>query len=166
MIRVGLGVCAGLALLAGDLGPHRPRVLWNATASAPLGLYRVSRAGGVRVGDWVVLRPPPDLAGWLVTGGYAPPRVPLLKRVGAVAGQAVCRRGAWVSIDGRPAARAEPLDRRGSPLPVWRGCRRLGVGDVFLLNSAQGSLDGRYFGVSRTADLVGRAAPFWTRAVR
>jgi type IV secretory pathway protease TraF len=67
-----------------------------------------------------------------------------------------------VTVDGRLAARALAADRRGAPLPAWRACVALGAGEVFLLNPPPDSLDGRYFGPSRVADLVGRAEPLWT----
>jgi type IV secretory pathway protease TraF len=156
------GVLAGAALAGAALAPHLPVLLWNATASAPLGFYRLSSTGLPRAGDWVAYRPPEPLARWLVAGGYLPPNVPLLKQVAAGEGQTVCREGAFVRVDGRLEAVARPRDRRGAPLPQWGGCRRLAEGEVLLLNRPADSLDGRYFGVSRTADLIGRAEPLWT----
>jgi len=162
--RAGLAVagCGAILLAALSAAPHRPRLLWNTTRSAPLGLYRVAAAAPVKAGDWVVARPPPALAGWFARRGYLPSGVPLVKRVAAVAGDRVCRRGDLVTVDGRPAARALERDHRGRVLPVWRGCVALQVGEVFLLNAAADSLDGRYFGVSRASDVVGRATPLWT----
>src|SRR5256885_10975171 len=56
---------------------------------------------------------------------YLPARVPLLKRVGAVAPQTVCVFDALVWIDGVPVAAVLPADRLGRPLPSWRQCRQL-----------------------------------------
>lgn len=151
---------ASAALAA--LRPHPPRLLWNATASAPLGLWRLSAAGAPAVGQWVAARPPARWSAWLAAAGYLPPRVPLLKQVAAVGGQTVCRAGDRVLIDGRLAARARARGRSGAGLPQWRGCRRLAAGEVFLLNARPDSLDGRYLGVTGAADLVAAARPLLT----
>jgi conjugative transfer signal peptidase TraF len=156
------GALEAAALAALSLAPHHPALLWNATASAPLGFYRLTPLGAPRVGEKVALRPRGALAAWIVARGYAPADVPLLKQVAAVGGQTVCREGDRVTVDGRLAARALAADRRGAPLPAWRACVALGAGEVFLLNPPPDSLDGRYFGPSRVADLVGRAEPLWT----
>jgi conjugative transfer signal peptidase TraF len=144
------------------LAPHVPVLLWNATASAPLGFYRLTPVAEARVGDLVALRPPQRLAAWLATSGYLPMGVPLLKRVAAVAGQEVCRKAERITVDGALVARASARDGRGRRLPVWSGCRLLGAGELFLLNPPRTSLDGRYFGPSPAADLLGRAEPLWT----
>jgi conjugative transfer signal peptidase TraF len=164
--RAWLAAAAPLAAAVGAglaLAPRPPIVLWNATASAPLGLYRLSSVRAPRVGDWVALRPPRPLAAWLAAYGYLPLHVPLLKRVAAVGGQRVCRLGDQLTVDGRAAARTRARDRRGRSLPAWGGCRELGADEIFLLNAPPDSLDGRYFGPSRTGDLLARATPLWTR---
>lgn len=152
----------GASLVGAALAPHLPVLLWNATASAPLGFYGLTPVGEAKVGDLVALRPPRRLADWLRRGGYLPKGVPLLKRVAAVGGQQVCRTGARIEVAGALAARALPRDRGGRPLPVWGGCRVLREDELFLLNAAPGSLDSRYFGPSRVGDLLGRAEPLWT----
>jgi type IV secretory pathway protease TraF len=55
-------------------------------------------------------------------------------------------------------------DRSGRPLPVWHGCQRIPVGEVFLMNGqSKDSLDGRYFGLLPVTTIVGRADPLWIR---
>ena len=58
---------------------------------------------------------------------------------------------------------AKLQDRMGRALPVWRGCHQVGAGEIFLLNPAPDSLDGRYFGVLPAAGLIGTAHPVLTR---
>jgi conjugative transfer signal peptidase TraF len=152
----------GAALAGFALAPRVPVIVWNATASAPLGFYSLSPDAVPAVGDWVALRPPPALAGWLAKGGYLPRHVPLLKKVAAAGGQRVCRRGDRILIEGEVVARARLRDSRGRVLPSWQGCRRLADGEVLLLNAPPDSLDGRYFGPSRSVDVLGRAEPLWT----
>lgn len=170
MIRLApsLWATAGLAcvLALGSLGPRSPRLLWNTTASAPLGLYGLSWCAAPRVGEWVVARPEPRVAAWLARAGYLPRHVPLLKRVAAAPRQQVCRSGAGVTVDARLVAFARARGRNGLLLPSWEGCRRLRAGELFLLNTPADSLDGRYLGVTRNADLIGRATPLWTWRAR
>jgi conjugative transfer signal peptidase TraF len=161
-IAVAATVLAGAIFTGFALAPHLPVVLWNATASAPLGFYSLTSGALPQVGEWVALKPPPRLADWLAGAGYLPPHVPLLKKVAAAGGQQICRRGDRILIDGVAVARVRLRDRRGRVLPSWAGCRRLEADEILLLNAPPDSLDGRYFGPSRSQDVLGRAEPLWT----
>lgn len=161
-ILVGVTAAGVAAVVGAAIGGWPPLVLWNTTASAPIGLYRLQREHAPRVGDWVVVRPPKLLAAWLAERGFLPAGVPLLKRIAATAPSAVCRSGAAVDIDGSATAVARRVDRFGRRLPVWSGCHRLTPAEVFLLNAdAPGSLDGRYFGPLPVRSIVGHATPVW-----
>ncbi|MCA0211499.1 S26 family signal peptidase [Sphingomonas koreensis] len=141
-----------------------PRLVWNASASAPLGLYRIEPERDPAVGPLVAVTPPAPLARWLAERGYLGERVPLLKHVAARSGQRVCRVGAVVSVDARPVAVALEHDGRGRPLPVWQGCRTLRAGELLMLNPDHAdSMDGRYFGPLSAATVLGRAVPILTR---
>ena len=149
-----LGVGASLAF------HPTPRWVWNETASVPVGLYRIQPTVPVRVGDIVAIRLPEREATLLATRGYLPFGVPLLKLVAALVGQNVCRSGVHVTIDGKAAGDAKPVDHRGRKLPVWQGCQHLGLGQMFVMNAAvPTSLDGRYFGVLPMDTVIGRAVP-------
>lgn len=141
-----------------------PRVIWNASASAPLGLYRIEPERDPPLGTLVAVAPPAPLGRWMAARGYLGDGVPLLKHVAAKAGQRVCRIGRVVSVDGRPVVVALGRDRIGRPLPVWQGCRSLAAGEMLLLNPAHpDSLDGRYFGPLPASTVLGRAIPILTR---
>lgn len=142
----------------------RPRLLWNASASAPLGLYRIEPERDPPLGALLAIVPPKRLARWMAERRYLGDGVPLLKHVAAKAGQRICRVGGIVSVDLRPVAVARERDRLGRPLPVWQGCRTLAAGELLLLNPAHpDSLDGRYFGPLPTSTVLGRAIPILTR---
>ena len=139
-----------------------PRLLWNETASVPVGLYRLRPDPAPHVGDVVAVRLPRHEAMLLATRSYLPLGVPLLKPVAAVAGQTVCRASQRITIDGQFAGDAQSVDHRGRPLPVWQGCHRLETGEVFVMNPAEPrSLDGRYFGALPLSTVMGRATPVW-----
>lgn len=138
------------------------QILWNASASVPVGLYAVSEEMPGR-GELAVVRPAPGVAAYMAGRHYVPLSVPLLKPVAATAGATICRDGVTVSIDGRHAATALTADRLGRRLPVWTGCRTLGTDELFLLADASpASFDSRYFGPVTRRQVIGRAAPVWT----
>lgn len=141
-----------------------PRLLWNASASAPTGLYRVDVGAPPRLGDLVAIAPPPALGTFLAQRGYLPRDVPLLKLVAGLPGALVCRSGTFVTVNGVGVARALARDRANRPLPVWTGCRIVGRDELFLVNASRDSLDGRYFGPLSAAGLIGTAHPVFTRS--
>lgn len=142
-----------------------PRVIWNASASAPIGLYRIHPDRDPVIGALVAVTPPMRWSHWMAGRDYLPAGVPLLKHVAAKVGQRVCRIGDVVSVDTRPIASARARDDQGRPLPVWQECRTLEPGEIFLLNpSVPDSLDGRYFGPLPASTVIGRATPLLTRA--
>ncbi len=152
------GLFGAVAMLA-----PQPRLLWNASASVPVGLYAIDVGAAPARGDLVAIAPPAPLAEWLAGRGYLPRGVPLLKRVAAIEGALVCRSGTFITIDGAPAARARPADRVGRALPLWLGCRRLERSKLFLLGASPDSLDGRYFGPLPASAVIGTAHPILTR---
>jgi conjugative transfer signal peptidase TraF len=157
---------AGLMLLPAVVASP-PILLWNATASTPVGLYRVRPLGVLHVNELVVAMPPEPLASFLAVRDYLPERVLLLKHVAALPGQQVCRVGVAVTIDGVIAGIALTRDSRHRSLPAWSGCRTIANSEVFLMNrSVPDSLDGRYFGPLPATTIVGSAVPIWTEQHR
>ena len=160
--RLLIGVVVAAAMFGLATPSRMPSVIWNTTASAPIGLYVLDRHAPLRRGDLVAALPAPDLARALAVRGVLPPGVPLIKPVAALGGQTVCRHGERISVDGADLATARRRDRRGLPLPVWQGCRRLTSNQVLLLNPARAdSFDGRYFGPLATSTVWGRVRPLW-----
>ncbi|AFK54038.1 S26 family signal peptidase [Tistrella mobilis] len=155
-------IAASVVALTAFIEPP-PKLVWNASASVPVGLYAVQPLGQPKLTELVVVKPPEPLAAFLADGGYLGYGAPLLKRIAALPGQTICRDGAAVSIDGVVWTQARERDRLGRVLPSWSGCRQLRDGEVFLLNwNEPDSLDGRYFGALLTSSLIGRAVPVWT----
>lgn len=157
LILVGLGWVG----LAGFDRPV-PLLVWNASASAPIGLYRVLPAAPLRRGDLVLLRPPVGIGDLAAARGYLPPRVPLVKRVAALAGDTVCAVGDDLFINGEAVAIRLERDRLGRPLPRWEGCSCLGDELLPLMAEVADSFDGRLFGPVPTSAVIGRLVPLWT----
>jgi conjugative transfer signal peptidase TraF len=151
------GICAPAVI------PTAPRLIWNATASTPVGLYALRPAGRLRVTELVAVQPPAPVARYLAAGGFLPIGALLLKHIAALPEQTVCRTGDVITVDGVTAGDAHDRDHLGRPLPRWRGCRTLQPDQVFLMNPAvPDSLDGRYFGPFPATSIVARAVPIWT----
>jgi conjugative transfer signal peptidase TraF len=159
VVAMALGVSAAALPLAVNVSPW---FIWNASASVPIGLYAVKPAGQLQLNDLVVVRPPQDAAAFLAEGGYLPRGVPILKHILALAGQTACRLGSAISVDAVAVGEARERDSRGRALPAWQGCRVLAKDEVFLMNRAVDSFDGRYFGPLQRSTIVGRATPLWT----
>ncbi|MBW0150817.1 MAG: S26 family signal peptidase, partial [Phenylobacterium sp.] len=82
-----MAASAAVALLAiMAVTQPAPRLIWNASASVPIGLYAISPPRPPAAGDLVAVEPPAPLADFLSAGGYLPPAVPLLKHVAALPG--------------------------------------------------------------------------------
>ena len=155
IVMVGVALAA-ILMLAVPAAAGSARFVWNLTASAPAGLYRITHEPWIR-GDRVAVLPGEALGADLEQRGVLANGKLLIKRAAAVAGDHVCRHGADVSIDGASVAKARDADSHGLALPSWDGCVTLADGEVFLLGDTPGSYDGRYFGVTSTSEIVGRA---------
>lgn len=140
-----------------------PRLIWNATASTPTGLYVLRPVEQLHAMELVAVKPPEPVASFLADGGFLPRNVLLLKHVMALPGQTVCRTGDAITVDSIAVGEAHDCDHLGRPLPSWSGCRTLRPSEIFLMNPrVPDSLDGRYFGPLPITSIVARAVALWT----
>ena len=149
-----------LAIGIFSLFHHTPRLMWNASASTPVGLYSLHPAGELRSAISSPTGRRPALSRFMAERHYLPLGVPLLKYVGALPGQTVCRHGLQVSVDGLASrdrrSHAIPPHR---PLPVWQGCHTLKPDEIFLLNPAVPELFRRTLFWRGAAQHASRRAP-------
>jgi conjugative transfer signal peptidase TraF len=178
ILALGSAATVALAALAwASFAKPLPRLVYNPSDSVPVGWYRVdpmvqqpapdasTTPAPLQVGSIVLVHLPAHAAAFAAQRGYLPPRVPLLKRVGALAPQRVCITGQVLRIDGRTVASILRADRLGRPLQAWLQCRRLQAGEVFLLSVINpASFDSRYFGPVRSVAVIGTAHPLWLEA--
>ena len=132
--------------------------------SVPIGLYRLQPAGRLAVTELVAVRPPEPLATFLDLNGYLPIGVPMLKRVLALPGQTVCRKGLTISVDGIDDGRgAVDATAAAGRCPSGRDVASSATDELFLMNwQSEDSLDGRYLGVVPHRPSSAQALPVWT----
>ena len=166
--RVAFGwVCTTAAAVVAVTAPLICRgpdlVLWNASASVPVGLYLVQPDARLRAGDLAVADLPQPARQIAANRQYLPAGVLLIKPVAALPGARVCRYGPNLFIDGVRTAVALKADRRHRDLPRWQGCQIVRQDQVFLANpQVADSFDGRYFGPIAQSLVHGRAWPLLT----
>ena len=134
---------------------RRPLIIWNASQSAPLGLYQVF-AGCPTRGQLALIRLTNHWSSFANHRGYLPHNVYLLKPLSAISGEWVCRFGSRVFLRDQ-IVRARPSDLFGRLLPIWQGCHKLSAGELFFLARPSGSFDSRYFGPILSSQVVGTA---------
>lgn len=160
---IALGLL-GIAVAATIAVPPRPLLVWNGSASAPVGLYLVGGADKIDKGDMVIARLAEPYRSLAAKRHYLPANVPLVKRVVALPGDRVCADRNIILVKDKPVAARLKIDASGRAMPWWRGCVRLGRGQLLLLmTDSPASFDGRYFGASERRDLIGRARLVWAR---
>jgi conjugative transfer signal peptidase TraF len=162
--RFALGCALIAAVGATILHPPAPRLVWNASASTPLGLYWITPGARLRRGHLALVRLPDAARDLAARRHYLPANVPAVKRVAAIAGDRICARGSRVAIGSAPPVFRRAADLHRRPLPQWNGCIVLGAGELLLLNrDVPDSFDGRYFGAVGGIHVIGQARLIWAR---
>src|SRR3546814_15974381 len=111
---------AGIACLAATVAlPPRPRLVWNASASAPIGLYVVTPPDRIGVGDMVIAWPPDTARRLGAQRRYIPFNVPLVKRAAAAPRDTVCAPGPVLFVDARAVAPRLAVHAPRRPVPWW-----------------------------------------------
>lgn len=153
MARLDRMLWPALALatvIVGGWGAKQAGWRVNITSSLPGVVYRVS--GAPERGDFIRFCPPvvvaalPGAKGW---EDSCDGKVPLLKKVVAVAGEHVVVDSQGVQVNGAliPNSKPKASARDGSRLPSAVGEHVLGAGQVWTAGEHEDSYDSRYFGV-------------------
>ena len=143
-----IGMAVGLAMIGlTSSAKSEPRFVYNPSESAPRGWYMVHPASDLRIGDYVIVKLPQDIAIYAAKRRYLPLGVPVLKQIVATQGHQVCVADGRVLIDGLAVGGTRSVDGQQRPLLAWSHCRKLLAGELFLLNvESAASFDSRYFG--------------------
>lgn len=137
-------------------------LLWNATASLPLGLYWRLREPTTRRGDLVSFPVPEGVRALVSERGYLPAGSLLVKPIAASAGDRVCSRDGTLIINDEVFGNVLTTDREGRALPMDKTCGVLPPGQIYVASRTPGSFDSRTFGPVEVSDLQARVVPLWT----
>jgi conjugative transfer signal peptidase TraF len=155
-------MAAGLMVLGAVLSvPKCTLFTWNHSPSMPEGLYARAIMDEPAVGKIVVFPPSEAVVDYARQRGSTG-EVPLLvKSLAAGPGNHVCVTD-HLTINGRRIAPVLDAGPDGVPLPRWRECRVLAAGEWFAYAPRiPNSLDSRYYGPVREADITGVYRPVW-----
>ena len=155
LVWTGIGALGCLYSLAGF---SNTILIWNRTPSVPIGLYHLTNARH-ECGVLVAYKPTDGERAWLTSQNIVGENWPLLKYIAALPGDRVCWNNGHVYVNNEDAGQ---LKNTGSYTQL-SGCNELRSGDVFLLSPHPDSVDGRYFGVQKTRNIIGAAVPIWTK---
>ena len=159
---IGLGIAGVGAVGVAATMSFTPAVLYNPSASAPVGFYAIKKKYPIRKGALVAAYPPQWARILAAERGYLPADLPVLKSVWGEPGDKVCASKTYISVDGNPDIPVRETDRVGRVMPRWNECRTLQSGEYFLISiDVQTSFDSRYFGPVRDEDIIGNVRLIW-----
>ncbi|HXQ29453.1 MAG TPA: S26 family signal peptidase [Gemmatimonadales bacterium] len=141
-----------------------PSLLINTTVSEPVGVYWVKHRTSAEYTRGMRVTFPVALAyqGLVVERGWLAPGIPLIKHIGALAGDCVCIGEDHAAINGAAVGPVFTIDSAGRPLPTLRGCLTVPSGYFLPLSTTiPNSFDGRYIGVQPLSAILGEAIPVW-----
>jgi len=136
--------------------PPTPRLLYNKSASAPIGWYVLNPDGEVTRDVIVAAFAPAEARKLAADRRYLPENIPLIKTVWAIGGERICSTNGVITTPNRPDIHAVAQDSLGRRMPQIEGCFTLTKNQVFLISTdVQTSWDSRYFGPVELHDVLG-----------
>jgi len=137
--------------------PPRPVMLYNPSASQPIGWYRVDKSAVPKVGRRVAAYAPNWARQMANERDYLPKGYPLIKLVLAGKGDKVCFDIGYVSVPNGIVIPVLEQDRLGREMPAPEvGCRVLGEEEYFIASpDVQDGFDSRYFGAVGAENIIG-----------
>jgi len=146
-ISAAMAAALSLLLVPVVLMPS-PRLIYNPSPSAEIGWYRVDPGGGFEAGELVASWLPVDVREFADERGYLPNDIPVIKTVGAMAGDQICRTEEAVTLPNGTVLSLRNTDGLGRPLPQRQtGCFQLSDETVSLVSTRiETSFDSRYIG--------------------
>lgn len=156
-VLVTLTLFALALLLTPVFMPSEPRLVYNPSSSAELGWYQVYPGEPFKRGDLVASQLPDHARKLADERNYLPSGIPVIKTIGAVPGDEICRTSSAVILPDATILELQEFDSEGRRLPqLQTGCFILPFETVFLVSTgAKTSFDSRYIGPVHTSLVVG-----------
>lgn len=157
-VLIILGAIVALVLLQGPtyLKPV-PRLIYNSSASAQIGWYQVFPGKAYDRGHLVASHLPKRASELANDRDYLLLGIPVIKTIGAVAGDEICRIDAEILLPDGVRLEIKDTDSMGRALPqLPAGCFTLPDKTVFLVSTRiETSFDSRYIGPVHTSLVLG-----------
>jgi conjugative transfer signal peptidase TraF len=135
----------------------------NLSHSVPLGLYQVIPPDNLKTGDLVVFEPPQGARFLIQQRHWLPNGWPLIKRVGALAGDSYSVIEGSFFVNGTYVGPVYERDSEGKALPYIGGRYRVERNEFLPISThINNSFDGRYFGSVPLSSIKGKLRPIWT----
>ncbi len=137
--------------------PPRPVVLYNPSASAPIGWYRLRANSPIKVGDQVAAYAPDWARKLADERQYLPYEYPMIKTIWASSGTQICVHNNRTHVPNYPVITSLSQDSLGRDMPKLSGCFTLKAGEYFLVSpDVQAGFDSRYFGAVEAQNILGK----------
>ena len=128
---------------------YAPKILiYNATASVPVGWYIKLPMSNLEIGDYVVFDPPAEVKDFVLDRGYMTENELMMKQVGGLAGDHYCviQSTHEFYAKGKYIGQVAKKDGQDRDLPVLDGDFVVPAGKFLPITTHPFSFDGRYFG--------------------
>ena len=137
--------------------PPKPAVLYNPSASAPIGWYRLRAKTPIKIGDQVAAYAPDWARKLADERRYLPYEYPMIKTIWASSGTQICTHNNRISVPNYPVIISLSQDSLGRDMPKLSGCFTLKADEYFLVSpDVQAGFDSRYFGAVDAQNILGK----------
>ncbi len=157
-ILIAMGVTLLVVATTAEIKfPPRPIVLYNPSASAPIGWYRLRANAPLKVGDQVAAYAPEWARKLADERQYLPYEYPMIKTIWASSGTKICVHNNRISVPNYPVIISLSQDSLGRDMPKLSGCFTLKADEYFLVSpDVQAGFDSRYFGAVEAQNILGK----------
>lgn len=172
-ILIGMGITLLVVATTAEIKfPPRPAVLYNPSASAPIGWYRLRDNSPLKVGDQVAAYAPEWARKLADERQYLPYEYPMIKTIWASSGTQICTENNRTHVPNYPVIIRLSQDSLGRDMPKLSGCFTLKPDEYFLVSpdvqtkrrgvsvSEQpgfiNGFDSRYFGAVEAKNILGK----------
>ncbi|MDR2017925.1 MAG: S26 family signal peptidase [Syntrophobacterales bacterium] len=160
-ILIIISIATILPLLSILASNPQKRYYLNLSSSMPLGIYKITPAAALTPGDLVVFDPPEVARPYIYGRRWLPAGWPLIKQIGALAGDTFSIEGASFCINNKYIGAVYTQDGEGGTLPRITGIHTVKSGTFLPISPYSRSFDGRYFGAVPVSSIKGKATPLW-----
>ncbi|PCI52868.1 MAG: plasmid transfer protein traf [Alphaproteobacteria bacterium] len=158
-ILIGIGVTLLIIATGTEISfPPKQKLLYNPSASAPIGWYKLEDKSPLKIGDQVAAYAPDWARKLADERRYLPYEYPMIKTILASSGTQICASNNLVSVPNHPVITSLSQDSLGRNMPKLSGCFTLKTDEYFLISpDVQMGFDSRYFGAVAGKNILGKA---------